>query len=73
VAARKSGWEKLGEARGAEDGARESWVSAYDANAGSIRTIFPRNRKRQDLYFEDFRDKTVAESDDDGEPKPPTQ
>jgi len=65
--ARKAAGEALGRTIAGDLGARESWVAAYDANAGSIRTLFPRNRRKQDLFFDDFRTSADA-ADDEGTP-----
>ena len=70
VEARRQAGEALGIARAREDGARETWVAAYDSNAGAIRTLFPRNRARQDLYFDTFRTRDVAVEDDGPAPAP---
>jgi hypothetical protein len=62
LTARKAAEQTLANARAAEDGARETFVSAYDANAGAIRRLFPRNRVRQDLHFDQFRTATAADN-----------
>ncbi len=54
----------MGLARAVEDGARETFVSSYDSNAGAIRQMFPRNRSRQDLYFDPFRGGQDSGDDD---------
>lgn len=51
----------LGEAQAAEAGARETWVRHYDANAGAIRNLFPRQRNRQDLYFDEIAGRGARE------------
>jgi hypothetical protein len=66
---RRMAEQALGIARAAEDGARETFVSSYDSNAGAIRQMFPRNRARQDLFFDQFRAGQSA-SDDNHEPDP---
>jgi len=68
--ARRLAEQALGIARAAEDGARETFVSSYDSNAGAIRQMFPRNRPRQDLYFDQFRTGQSATDDPDPEPPP---
>lgn len=64
----RGGEQALGIARANEDGARETFVSSYDSNAGAIRQMFPRNRARQNLYFDQFRGGASA-SEDSGEPE----
>ncbi|HEV8325479.1 MAG TPA: hypothetical protein VG389_27970 [Myxococcota bacterium] len=58
----------LGEAQAAESGARESWVAHYDGNAGAVRNLFPRNRARQELYFDEFRGRGARRATDDDAP-----
>jgi hypothetical protein len=62
LTARKAAEQALAHARAVEDGARETFVSAYDSNAGAIRRLFPRNRVRQDLHFDQFRTAAAAEA-----------
>jgi hypothetical protein len=64
--ARKSAERALAAARATEDGAREAFVSGYDSNAGAIRQMFPRNRARQDLHFDQFRSDQGADDGGDG-------
>jgi hypothetical protein len=64
--ARKNAEHALAVVRAAEDGARATFVSAYDANAGAIRQLFPRNRARQDLYFDQFRADPSADNTHEG-------
>lgn len=52
----------------AELAAREDWVRAYDANAGAIRQRFPRDRERQDLYFDRFRASGGARDEEPTDP-----
>lgn len=71
--ARRSAGEALGVARAAEDAARETWVAAYDSNAGAIRALYPKRRPQQDLFFDDFRARNAGEDDgggDDPAPEP---
>ena len=71
--ARRMAEQALGLARAVEDGARETFVSSYDSNACAIRQKFPRNRARQDLYFDQFRAGQSASDDNNGpEPAPPS-
>jgi hypothetical protein len=67
IKSRKAAGEALGLARAQEDGARETWVAAYDSNAGAIRAMFPRQRARQDLYIDQFRSRNADADEDDGE------
>jgi hypothetical protein len=67
---RRAAEQALGIARAAEDGARETFVSSYDSNAGAIRQMFPRNRARQDLYFDQFRAGSSASDDSEPDPSP---
>lgn len=67
---RRMAEQALGIARAAEDGARETFVSSYDSNAGAIRQMFPRNRARQDLYFDQFRAGPSAADDNEPDPAP---
>lgn len=60
---RRMAEQALGLARAAEDGARETFVSSYDSNVGAIRQMFPRNRARQDLYFDTIRAEQIAGED----------
>ncbi len=55
LAARKSAGDALGLAYAQEVAAREDFVRAYDASAGAIRQIFPRDRAGQNLYFDEVR------------------
>jgi hypothetical protein len=72
VAARKVAGETLGLARAHEDGAREQWVAAYDSNAGALRTRFPRQKARQDLYFDVVRTRHAGDDgDEDPDPAAP--
>ncbi|AKF09587.1 hypothetical protein [Sandaracinus amylolyticus] len=48
--------------------AREDWVRAYDASAGTVRARYPRDRPRQELYFDPLRSAARrTDPDDDGE------
>jgi hypothetical protein len=51
---RLAGETRVSEARAAESGARERFVSAYDSDIGAIRQMFPRDRAQQDLHFDDI-------------------
>jgi len=62
LAARDAAEQALANARAVENGARETFVSAYDSNAGAIRRLFPRNRVRQDLHFDQFRAAAATEA-----------
>lgn len=66
---RRMAEQTLGLARAAEDGARETFVSSYDSNAGAIRQMFPRNRVRQDLYFDTLP--SAQSAGEDGEETEP--
>jgi hypothetical protein len=68
--ARRTAEQAVGLARAVEDGARETFVSSYDSNAGAIRQMFPRNRVRQDLYFDPFRGGPDATEEETAEPAP---
>jgi hypothetical protein len=68
--ARRMAEQALGIARAVEDGARETFVSSYDSNAGAIRQRFPRNRERQDLYFDRVRTSQASSNDEPNEPDP---
>ncbi len=69
--ARRMAEQALGLARANEDGARETFVSSYDSNAGAIRQLFPRNRARQNLYFDQIRAEPSAD-DEQQEPAAPS-
>jgi len=71
IEARGVAGRTLGVARAEEDAARETFVAGYDSNAGAIRTLFPRNRARQDLYFDEFRTRGPLPEETD-EPPPAT-
>ncbi|NUN16706.1 MAG: hypothetical protein HUU55_24025 [Myxococcales bacterium] len=60
LAARKQAAEKLALARAQEWNVREDWVTAYHHNAGIIKSLFPRNSDRQNLYFDEFRKSSVS-------------
>lgn len=68
--ARRMAEQALGIARAAEDAARETFVSSYDSNAGAIRQMFPRNRERQDMYFDRVRTSQRSGDDDSSGPDP---
>ncbi len=65
LAGRKGALETIGLAFAAELGARETFCSAYDGNAGAVRQLFPRQRARQDLYFDTFRPSRSGSDDED--------
>lgn len=67
---RRMAEQALGIARAAEDGARETFVSSYDSNAGAIRQLFPRNRERQDMYFDRVRTGPSSSDDESNSPDP---
>lgn len=69
LAAREAAAQAFGTAYAAELATREDWIRAYDASAGAIRQRFPRDRERQDLYFDPVR--TAARRHDDEEPTDP--
>jgi hypothetical protein len=72
LAARMSGEAKVSQARAVESGARERFVSAYDSNIGAIRQMFPRERGRQDLYFDEVVSSHPGTSESGGDtPSPP--
>lgn len=70
--ARRKAELDLGIARAAEDGARETFCSGYDSNAGAIRQMFPRNRARQDLHFDQFRVSHGSDNGDSTDQPPPS-
>lgn len=53
-------------ARAQRDVAKEDFLDAYAAVAGAIKELFPRDRARQDVFF----DKVRARSTDAGEDEP---
>jgi len=59
-------------ARAEEDGTQESFITAYDGNAGAIRVLFPRQRARQDLYFEEFRRRAAGVDEEEAPGTTPT-
>ncbi len=67
LAARKSAGDALGLAYAQEVAAREDFVRAYDASAGAIRQIFPRDRDRQNLYFDQVRHTHDVHAASDGQ------
>jgi len=67
IEAKRGAERALVTARAAEDGARANFVSGYDSNAGAIRQMFPRNRVRQDLHFDQFRTEQGADNGGDGD------
>jgi hypothetical protein len=69
LAARTAGETQVSQARAAEMGARERFVSAYDANMGAIRQLFPRERAQQNLYFDELGS-SRAPAEDDSTPPP---
>jgi hypothetical protein len=76
IEAKREAERTLVTARAAEDGARATFVSGYDSNAGAIRQMFPRNRVRQDLHFDQFRTEQGGDNggngDKGGEAQPAT-
>lgn len=56
----------------AELAGREDLCNAMDAAAGAIRRLFPRDRDRQDLYFDAVRTKKRKGGGSDGDDPPPT-
>lgn len=53
--AREAAYAAYASAFAAELGARETLVSAYGANAGAVRQLFPRDAERRELFFDRFR------------------
>lgn len=76
LAARDAAYQAYASAFAVELGARESFITAYSSSAGAIRQIFPRNRERQDLYFDEVyargRSEEPPVEDDDGDDGPTT-
>jgi hypothetical protein len=68
--ARAAAETRLSQARNAESGARERFIAAYDSNIGAIRQLFPRNRKRQDLFFDTVTAKRTSNSGGNTPPAP---
>jgi hypothetical protein len=66
--ARKTAAEAVGVARAREDAAHDDFSRAYDASAGELRRIFPRDRAQQDLYFDSARRRGGAEDEPEGPP-----
>ena len=52
LAARAAAQQAFAAAFAAELGAREAFLSAYSSDAGAIRQLFPRDRARQELFFD---------------------
>jgi hypothetical protein len=71
LAARTAGETQVSQARAAEMGARERFVSAYDANMGAIRQLFPRERAQQNLYFDELGSSRASAEDDSTPPPAP--
>ncbi|UJR82119.1 hypothetical protein [Sandaracinus amylolyticus] len=59
------------DARALRDDAKESFLDAYAAVAAAIKELFPRDRPRQDVFFDEAR-AARGEADDDEEPAPAT-
>jgi hypothetical protein len=70
LAARAAGEANVDQARAVEKGAREGFASAYDANMGAIRQLFPRDRVQQNLYFDDVGGSRSSAGDDNDNPGP---
>jgi hypothetical protein len=61
---------KVKQARDTEAGARERFIAAYDSNMGAIRQMFPRNRKRQDMFFDTISSKRSSSNNSAGNTPP---
>lgn len=60
----------LGGKRQLRDAAKRVWLDAYAANQGAVKESYPRDRRLQDLFFDDFRAsrRVAAEDGEDEEP-----
>lgn len=56
----------LGAKRQLRNLAREVWVEAYVANQGAVREAYPRDRRMQDLFFDDVRTARTESGDAEG-------
>ncbi|HEY8431848.1 MAG TPA: hypothetical protein VIL20_25900 [Sandaracinaceae bacterium] len=54
-------------ARAERDVAKEDLLDAFAEAAGAIQQIFPRDRARQDVFFDDLRRRVDDADDDDGD------
>jgi hypothetical protein len=70
--AREAGETKVSQARAVELAARERFVSAYDSNIGALRQMFPRDRRQQNLYFDNIGPSHASADDSDDNTSTPS-
>jgi hypothetical protein len=70
LAGRLRAAEALGQARAREDAAYDDFSRAYDASAGELRRLFPRDREAQNVYFDSARKRGRVEDEDPVTPPP---
>lgn len=66
---RKEAMTAAGSARAVRDQAREDFLDVYASAAASIKGVFPRDRARQDVFFDVIRAADVAD-DEESTPAP---
>lgn len=64
IEARKGAGQAVAVARAVEDAAREDWLAHYSKDAGAVRVLFPTDRDRQDLYFDELDTSRSGGSDE---------
>lgn len=70
LAARADGLEKLTRARIAEELARETWFDAIERHQGFIMMTFPRDRRKQDVFFPPSQRSHAAQAEEETETLP---
>lgn len=72
LAARSTAMAVAADARAVRDEAKERFLDAYVAVASAIKELFPRDRIRQDVFFDDVRAGSRAQDDGDEPDEPAT-
>jgi len=72
LADRKAGMVAASDKRALRDAAKEDFLDTYAAVAGAVRELFPRDRARQDVFFDVVRASAAADEggDEPDEPAP---
>jgi hypothetical protein len=60
---RSSGEQALADAKAARDFAKEEFLDAYAEVANRIRALFPRNKQKQDLFFDRVMQRVPTENE----------
>lgn len=64
---RKAATARLAEARAADMAAREQFIAAYSKDAGLLRSLYPSDRARQELFFDRWDAGRSSEAEPDEE------